>query len=82
MPELFRHYGFVFLFFTFEHDPIHVHVRGNGGDAKYKWDGQHFVQDYARNIKANDLKRIEGIIEENSDIIIKRWKEVFKDQNE
>ena len=26
MPELFRQYGFVFLFFSKEHEPIHVHV--------------------------------------------------------
>lgn len=32
MPELFRQYGFVFLFFSHEHEPIHVHVRGHNGD--------------------------------------------------
>jgi len=78
MPELFRHYGFIFLFFSHEHEPIHVHVRGNGGDAKYTWDGADFVREYAHQIKANDLKRIEQMISENKDIILKRWKEIFK----
>jgi len=77
MPELFRHYGFIFMFFSHEHEPVHVHVRGNGGDAKYNWDGKRFIREYARQIKANDLKRIEQMIAENTDIILKRWKEVF-----
>ena len=78
MPELFRHHGFIFLFFSHEHEPIHVHVRGNGGDAKFIWDGSDFVREYAHQIKANDLKRIEQMISENKDIILKRWKEIFK----
>ena len=78
MPELFRHHGFIFLFFSHEHEPIHVHVRGNGGDAKFTWDGSDFVREYAHQIKANDLKRIEQMISENKDIILKRWKEIFK----
>ena len=82
MPELFRHYGFIFMFFTHEHDPVHVHVRGNGGDAKYNWNGQTFIREYAHHIKANDLKRIEQMISENTDIILKRWKEVFGEPDE
>ena len=82
MPELFRHYGFIFMFFTHEHEPVHVHVRGNGGDAKYNWNGQAFIREYAHRIKANDLKRIEQMISENTDIILKRWKEIFGEPDE
>ncbi|MBR0110000.1 MAG: DUF4160 domain-containing protein [Bacteroidales bacterium] len=81
MPELFRQYGFIFLFFTKEHEPIHVHVRGNSGDAKFNWDGAKFVMEYAHNIKTNDLKRIEKVIDENSDIIVKRWNELFNNDS-
>ena len=77
MPELFRHYGYIFMFFSHEHEPVHVHVRGNGGDAKYYWNGHAFVRECAHQIKANDLKRIERMILENTDIILKRWKELF-----
>ena len=42
MPELFRQYGYIFLFFSHEHEPIHVHVRGHNGDAKYNWTGEGF----------------------------------------
>lgn len=78
MPELFRHYGFVFMFFSREHEPIHVHVHGHEGDAKYNWTGEKFELEYSNNIKTNDLKRIERMIAENADIIIKRWNELFK----
>lgn len=79
MPELFRRYGFIFLFFTREHEPIHVHVRGNNGDAKFTWDGERFTIESVHGIKSNDLKRIEKTIEENADIIVKRWNELFND---
>ena len=27
MPDIYRYFGFIFSFFTREHEPIHVHVR-------------------------------------------------------
>lgn len=77
MPELFRLYGFLFMFFSHEHEPMHVHVIGNDGEAKFSWDGNQFVLERARNLKTNDLKKIKRAIASNSDIIVKRWKELF-----
>jgi hypothetical protein len=79
MPELFRLYGFVFFFFSHEHGPVHVHIRGNNGDARFEWDGNAFRLDSSHNIKTNDLKRIGDAIEENADIILYRWRELFGD---
>ena len=81
MPELFRQYGYVFLFFSREHEPIHVHVRGHNGDAKFVWDGEGFRLEYSHGIKQNDLARIERAIHENSDIILNRWYEIFGTDN-
>ncbi len=77
MPELFRLFGFVFLLFSHEHIPIHVHVRGHGGDAKFVWDGEGFVLAENNGIKATDLKRIERAVQENADLILSRWIEIF-----
>ena len=77
MPELFRMYGFLFMFFSHEHEPMHVHVIGNNGEAKFSWDGQEFVLVKSRNVKPNDLKRIARTIADNTDIIVKRWVELF-----
>lgn len=77
MPEIFRQHGFLFYFFSREHEPIHVHVRGNGGIAKFVYTEKGFeLLEYA-NIKQNDLKKISEAIDENEDIIVKRWDEYF-----
>ena len=78
MPEIFRFYGFSFFFYCREHEPIHVHVEGNDGYAVYDLDNGSFVLREKQNIKSNDQKKIEAVIEENKDIIIKRWKEHFE----
>ena len=65
MPEIFRAYGYSFLFFSREHEPIHIHVVGHDGEARYIC------------IKSGDLKKIKAIIDGNSDIIIYRWNEIF-----
>ena len=70
-------YGFLFMFFSHEHEPMHVHVIGNEGEAKFSWNGERFVLEKSRNVKRNDLRRITSVISNNSDIIIKRWIELF-----
>ena len=65
------------MFFSHEHEPMHVHVIGNDGEAKFSWDGNQFVLERARNVKNNDLRKIKKAISANSDIIVKRWKELF-----
>jgi len=77
MPELFRFFGFSFFFYSREHEPIHVHIEGNNGYAIFDLSDGTFVLREKRGIKANDLKKIEIIIAENKDIIIKKWKEHF-----
>ncbi|MBR6515639.1 MAG: DUF4160 domain-containing protein, partial [Bacilli bacterium] len=58
MPEIFRFYGFSFFFYSKEHEPLHVHVEGKGGCAKFDLVDDEFVMVEKINIKANDLKRI------------------------
>ncbi len=67
-----------YFFYSREHEPVHVHVEGNEGYAIYDLVGSSFVLREKQNIKENDQKKIENIIEENKDIIIKRWKEHFE----
>ena len=58
MPEIFRFYGFSFFFYSKEHEPLHVHVEGNGGMAKFTWNGAEFELSEKVGIKANDYKKI------------------------
>ncbi len=77
MPEVFRFFGFSFFFYSKEHEPLHIHVEGNGGMAKFEWNGMEFILSEKENIKANDFKKIKKVIDDNADIIIKRWNEHF-----
>lgn len=77
MPEVFRLFGFSFFFYSKEHEPIHIHVEGNGGMAKFDWDGTKFVLREKINIKANDMKKFQAAIDENADLIIKHWNNHF-----
>lgn len=46
--------------------------------AKFIWNGVEFELFEKQEIKANDYKKIKKVIDENADIIVKRWKEYFE----
>ena len=46
--------------------------------AKYIWNGTEFELFEKQGVKANDLKKIKQVIDDNADIIIKRWKDYFE----
>ena len=79
MPELFRAFGYVFMFFSLEHKPIHVHVVGNDGDAKFEWNGSEFILKEKHNIKPSDMRKIKQMVDDNADIIVSRWNDFFKE---
>ncbi|MDB5110645.1 MAG: hypothetical protein JWR67_1759 [Mucilaginibacter sp.] len=75
MPELFRLFGIRFFFFSNEHLPIHVHIENSDGDAKFTIKPVKLTVN--NGIKNKDIKLAESIIEENEELIEKRWKEYF-----
>jgi len=76
MPELFRLFGIRFFFFSNEHLPIHVHIENGDGDAKFQIRPIKLLSN--NGMKNKDIKLAESIIEENEDLIEKRWNEYFK----
>jgi hypothetical protein len=76
MPELFRLFGIRFFFFSNEHLPIHVHIENADGDAKFEINPVKLINN--NGMKNKDLRLAESIIEENEELIEKRWKEYFK----
>ena len=49
---------------------------------EYVWNGTEFAFYEQHNIKANDLKKIKMMIDENSDLIIRHWNRYFgKEEN-
>lgn len=77
MPVILRLFGYTFFFFSREHEPVHVHVEGADGYAVYDLKAGRFVQRFARNIKAGDIKKIEMVLEENKDVMINAWNSYF-----
>ena len=46
--------------------------------AKFVWNGSEFELYEKEGIKATDYKKIKNVIEENADIVVKRWKDYFE----
>ncbi|MBC7890593.1 MAG: DUF4160 domain-containing protein [Sphingobacteriaceae bacterium] len=75
MPELFRFFGLRFAFFSNDHPPIHVNVRGSDGSAKFEVSPVLLIEN--KGLKPKDLKLAEALILENEDLIINRWNDFF-----
>lgn len=76
MPVVYRIYGFLFHFFSNEHEPIHVHVKGNGGVARFKLVPEIKLT-YNKGYKPKDLKIIEKELNRRRSLIIKAWHKHF-----
>jgi len=56
--------------------PILVHIENADGDAKFEINPIKLVSN--NGMKNKDLKLAESVIEENEELIERRWKEYFK----
>lgn len=81
MPEVYRIFGFVIMFYSREHEPIHVHAKGGDGEAKFEYDGTKFVLVESRNIKVSMLSKLQKSIDENTDLIVNNWTKYFGNEN-
>jgi len=80
MPTLFSFFGLRFMFFSNDHEPIHVHVVKGKGSIK-----EYAIFQVAPEIgliennglSKQELRLAEMVIEENSDTIQDRWKSFF-----
>ena len=77
MPTIFICFGFVFKFFSDDHEPVHVHVVKDGHEAKFNV-MQEVREVYNRGFKRHEMLIIRGLVEENAEIIEGKWKEFFK----
>ena len=78
MPEVFRLYGFSYYFCSSEHEPVHVHVEGKGGKAKFVWNGKAFDLYESTGLKLSEIRRIQRVIDENAELITTRWYDYFR----
>jgi hypothetical protein len=63
MPTLLIIDGFRFFFYSNDHLPMHVHVRGKDGEAKFLLEPVMVESCYGFSVR--DLRKIEKIISDN-----------------
>jgi hypothetical protein len=79
MPVIFRYRGLRFFFYSNEgspREPIHVHVRGSGCEAKFWLKPMVRVAD-SDGFDSRNLRELALVIEENIELIERRWHEHF-----
>ena len=64
------------MFYSDDHEPVHVHITNGGREAKYNVLPVRMVYNYG--FKKHELSLIESLVEENVDVIVDRWHEFFK----
>jgi hypothetical protein len=76
MPTVLRKYGFRFHFYSGDqYEPPHIHVDGNGGEAKIWLTEIRVAQ--AGGFSQTELRRILGVIEENRTMMLEAWNDYF-----
>jgi hypothetical protein len=79
MPVVLRFKGFRFFFYSNEgspREPVHIHVVGAGGEAKY-WVSPAVALAESDGFDARTLKQLLAVVEENAELIERLWNEHF-----
>jgi Domain of unknown function (DUF4160) len=79
MPVVFRHGGLRYYFFSNEgspREPLHIHVKGGGCDAKVWLEPEISVAD-SYGFNPRELSTILRTVADNRDRIVKAWHEHF-----
>jgi hypothetical protein len=81
MPTVFRYKGFRFFFYSNEgnpREPMHVHVLGAGGDAKF-WMHPRVSLAGSDGLDARTLRELLQVVTDNVALIERAWNEHFGD---
>jgi hypothetical protein len=79
MPLVFRYKGFRFFFYSNEgspREPVHVHVRASGSEAKLWLDPEIRVAS-SSGFDAGTLRELVGVASSRRDEIERAWHEYF-----
>ena len=76
MPTLFTVFGFRFMFYSNDHEPIHVHVIKGDSEARFQvFPNVSLIDNLG--LKPAELKLAESLVEENKETIVANWKNFF-----
>lgn len=76
MPKVLEVGEFVFLIFTNDHPPPHVHSRKEGKLAKIALLPEVALLRYDKDLSSSDLRKIVSIVKENQELLLSKWLEV------
>lgn len=74
MPKVFAQDGFVFFFYSNDHEPIHVHVRYGRGEAVFVVEPLVELRE-SNGMRMHDLRRAQELAVENKALIVGKWHE-------
>ena len=75
MPTVFILYGYVFKFYSNEHEPLHIHVLKDGHKAKFSLFPVELIENYG--LKTTEIRLVASIIEQNRESIAEYWNRYF-----
>jgi hypothetical protein len=76
MPTVLRSGPYRFFFYSGDRDePPHVHVDRDDCEAKFWLDPVRLQR--STGFAANELRRIENIVEENQQLLLDKWNDFF-----
>lgn len=85
MPKLYEYFGLVFLFYSNEHEPIHVHGRFQDCESKAEiiFENGKFKEIIITEVLGKkplnnkNIKRFKKIVELYRDDIVRKWIDFF-----
>jgi len=85
MPKLYDYFGLVFLFYSQEHDPIHIHGKFQGKESKAEiiFENGKFKEVVIRDVAGKEpldvqnMKKFKKVVELYRDDIIRKWIDFF-----
>lgn len=75
MPTIFKLFGFAYLFYSNDHEPIHIHVVKGKQKARFSIFPVQLIEN--NGLSKSELKVAEAVIEENQEIIADHWNKFF-----
>jgi len=85
MPKLYTYLGIIIMFYSNEHEPIHVHGKHQGAESKAEIiiEEGKVIGIQIKSVKgkkpltANTLKDFKYFIEKHADAIVQKWIDYF-----
>ncbi len=85
MPKLYEYFGLIILFYSNEHEPIHVHCKHQDKESKAEiiFENGKFTKITVQKVKGKDplnvadLRKFRKLVEIYRDDIVRKWVDFF-----